>query len=166
APWRVTGSYFEACSCEAVCPCRQQGGRPGGRSTYGICDFALSWRILDGRAAGTVLSGLEVVLAGSYSDDEAGSPWRVALYVDERADEAQRAAPGVTAGNPLAIRGECGPPACEECGDEHHDRLAGGRAVLRSLQLRFRVSMLFSAAADLWLLRGALRLVYHRGALW
>src|SRR5947209_19818961 len=91
-PWRVAGSYFEACSCEAVCPCRQEGGRPGGRSTYGVCDFALSWRILDGRAAGTDLSGLEVVMAGSYSDDEAGSPWRLALYVDERAAAEQLAA--------------------------------------------------------------------------
>src|SRR5439155_3722422 len=91
-PWRVAGSYFEACNCEAVCPCRQQGGRPGGRSTYGVCDFALSWRILEGHAAGTDLTGLAVVLAGWFSDDESRSPWRVALYVDERGDTAQREA--------------------------------------------------------------------------
>jgi hypothetical protein len=50
APWRVSGSYFEACNCEAICPCRKTGGRPGGRSTYGICDFALSWLVTDGDA--------------------------------------------------------------------------------------------------------------------
>ena len=87
--WRVAGSYFEACSCEPVCPCRTIGGRKGGRSTYGICDFALFWQIEDGRAGAVALSGLRVALAGSYDDDEPGSPWRVVLYVDERAGDAQ-----------------------------------------------------------------------------
>lgn len=94
-PWRVSGSYFEACNCEVVCPCRRIGGsmgRAGGRSTYGVCDFALSWLIAEGHAGPTELSGLAAVLVGSYNDDEDGSPWRVALYVDERADEAQRQA--------------------------------------------------------------------------
>ena len=91
-PWQVSGSYFEACSCLPICPCRRVGGRPGGRSTYGVCDFAISWRILGGRAGATDLSGLSVVLAGSYDDDEPGSPWRVALYVDGRGDAGQQAA--------------------------------------------------------------------------
>lgn len=90
--WRVSGSYFEVCSCEAICPCRRQGDRRGGRSTYGICDFALSWQIKEGQAGSVDLAGLAVVLAGSYSDDEPGQPWRVILYVDERGDGAQREA--------------------------------------------------------------------------
>jgi hypothetical protein len=90
--WAVSGPYFEACSCEAVCPCRSVGGRRGGRSTYGICDFALGWTIADGHADGLDLSGLAVVMAGSYDDDEAGSPWRVVLYIDDRAEVRQRAA--------------------------------------------------------------------------
>jgi hypothetical protein len=32
------------------------------------------------------------VLAGSYDDDEPGTPWRVALYVDGTANDAQHAA--------------------------------------------------------------------------
>jgi hypothetical protein len=90
--WAVAGPYFEACSCEAICPCRSIGGRKGGRSTYGICDFALGWTIADGHADDIDLSGLCAVMAGSYDDDEPGSPWRVTLYVDERGDETQRAA--------------------------------------------------------------------------
>jgi len=31
-------------------------------------------------------------MAGTYDDDEPGSPWRVVLYVDEQAEPAQRAA--------------------------------------------------------------------------
>lgn len=88
--WWVEGSYFEACNCDPVCPCRRIGDRGGGRSTYGICDFAASWRIERGEADGLGLSGLEVVLAGRYLDDEPGTPFRIALYIDDRADTDQR----------------------------------------------------------------------------
>lgn len=84
--WWIEGSYFEACNCEVVCPCRRRGDREGGRSTYGICDFAASWLIEGGAADGLDLSGFEVVLAGRYVDDEPGVPFRIALYVDDRAD--------------------------------------------------------------------------------
>lgn len=42
-----------------------------------------------GDADGMELDGLEVVLAGSYDDDEPRQPWRVSLYVDERANAQQ-----------------------------------------------------------------------------
>jgi hypothetical protein len=87
--WWVEGSYFEACNCDPVCPCRQRGDREGGRSTYGICDFALTWRVERGEADGVALGGFDVVLAGRYLDDEPGVPYRIALYIDERADSDQ-----------------------------------------------------------------------------
>jgi hypothetical protein len=88
--WRVAGAYLEACSCEAVCPCRRVGSQSGGRSTYGICDFALAWTVNEGTADDVSLAGLAVAMAGSYDDDEPGSPWRVVVYIDERADPRQR----------------------------------------------------------------------------
>jgi hypothetical protein len=63
---------------------------PGGRSTYGICEGALSWQIVDGSAGELDLSGLAVALAARYSDDEEGSPWTFVLYVDERGNDEQR----------------------------------------------------------------------------
>lgn len=88
--WRVSGSYFEACNCDAICPCRRQDGRKlTTGSTYGVCDFALSWRITSGRWGDLALSGLSVVLAGFYRDDEPGKPWRVSLYIDEQATALQ-----------------------------------------------------------------------------
>jgi len=45
ADWRAQASYFEACNCEAICPCRSEGGRPGGPSSYGECFGALSWHV-------------------------------------------------------------------------------------------------------------------------
>jgi hypothetical protein len=91
-PWTISGTYLEACNCEAICPCRRIGGRTGGRSTEGICMGALSWVVTDGRAGAVELSGLAAVLACRYDDDEPGSPWTFALYVDERGDERQREA--------------------------------------------------------------------------
>lgn len=90
--WHVSGTYFESCNCEAICPCRMVGGVPGGRSTYGVCFGALAWRIDEGRLDDVELSGLAAVLTISYDDDEPGSPWSVVLHVDERGDPAQRAA--------------------------------------------------------------------------
>jgi hypothetical protein len=91
-PWSLSGTYLESCNCEAICPCRTIGGRKGGRSTYGICLFALSWQIQSGHAGDIDLSGLNVVLAAQYDDDEPGSPWSLYLYLDERAGERQREA--------------------------------------------------------------------------
>jgi hypothetical protein len=90
--WRVTGTYFEACNCDAICPCRVVGDKPGGRSTYGICQFALSWQVRTGAADVVPLDDLAVVMAGWYDDDEPGSPWSVSLYIDDRANVAQHAA--------------------------------------------------------------------------
>jgi hypothetical protein len=96
--WWLEGSYFEACNCEAVCPCRSVGGRPGGRSTYGHCDFALSWAVADGAAGDLAFAGLNVVMVGRYGEDPGLVPglplgaWEVALYLDERASGDQAAA--------------------------------------------------------------------------
>ena len=49
-PWRIRGSYFESCNCDAICPCRMVGGRKGGRSTHGICFGVLSWLVEEGHA--------------------------------------------------------------------------------------------------------------------
>ncbi len=90
--WRIAGTYFESCNCDPICPCRMVGRRPGGRSTHGLCEFALSWMVLDGSMGNVDLGGREVVMAGWYSDDERGSPWRIVLYIDDGADEGQHRA--------------------------------------------------------------------------
>jgi hypothetical protein len=90
--WRIRGSYFESCNCDAICPCRRIDGVPGGRSTHGVCLGVLSWIIDEGVADDIDLSGLPVALAIRYSDDEAGSPWTWVLYLDAGATSQQRAA--------------------------------------------------------------------------
>jgi hypothetical protein len=90
--WRIAGAYFESCNCDAICPCRTIGGRPGGRSTYGLCFGVLSWRIDEGHVGSVSLAGLNAALVIRYHDDEPGSPWRFNVHVDERGDERQQAA--------------------------------------------------------------------------
>jgi hypothetical protein len=90
--WRIRGTYFEACNCDAICPCRRIDGVSGGRSTHGLCMGVLSWLIAQGSADGTDLAGLPVAIASRYSDDEEGSPWTWVLFLDAGASDAQRAA--------------------------------------------------------------------------
>jgi len=88
--WRVAGSYFEACNCDAICPCRSVGGRPGGPSSFGECFGALSWHVHEGHADGVDLADLRTVMAMRYSDRvQPSTPWEVVLYVDDRAADDQ-----------------------------------------------------------------------------
>jgi hypothetical protein len=86
----LRGTYYEACNCESICPCRMIDGADGGRATYGVCDFALSWRIAEGTIDGVDVRDRHVAVAGHYSDDEPGKPWRVVLYIDGRCTDDQR----------------------------------------------------------------------------
>jgi hypothetical protein len=90
--WRIRGTYFESCNCDAICPCRRVDGVAGGRSTHGVCMGVLSWLIEAGDVEGVDVAGQPVALALSYSDDEPGSPWTWVLYLDVNASDAQRSA--------------------------------------------------------------------------
>ena len=90
--WGIRGTYFEACNCDPICPCRRVDGVMGGRSTQGVCTGVLSWVIEAGFVEGTDLAGLPVALALRYSDDEERSPWTWILYLNARATDEQRAA--------------------------------------------------------------------------
>lgn len=91
-PWRVRGSYFESCNCDAICPCRMVSGQMGGRSTHGICFGVLSWAVEEGFAGPASLDGLAAALVLRYDDDEPGSPWTFLLHMDERGSVEQREA--------------------------------------------------------------------------
>ncbi|MBA3734641.1 MAG: hypothetical protein H0W90_05505 [Actinobacteria bacterium] len=53
-PYSVSGSYFESCNCDAICPCRMVDGVRGGRSTYRICYGALTWLVETGPQVGVL----------------------------------------------------------------------------------------------------------------
>ncbi len=82
--WKLEGSYFETCNCEAACPCNF-----GGPPTEGRCTALAGWHIDEGRFDATRLDGLNVALVAHADGHMLKTKWRVALYLDQRADDAQ-----------------------------------------------------------------------------
>ncbi|MEU8343689.1 hypothetical protein SAMN05443665_102890 [Actinomadura meyerae] len=89
--WHVTGDWFDVCKCDVPCPCTF--AQP---PSYGDCDGVLAWRIREGRYGDVVLDGLNVLMLGSFVGNVWGehSDAYAAVFLDERADDAQRAALG------------------------------------------------------------------------
>lgn len=82
--WNIKGTYVEACDCEAVCPCIFWSP-----PTNGTCTAMVGWHIDQGSFDGTTLDGLNAALLAHSPGHMKDGNWKVALYVDERADEAQ-----------------------------------------------------------------------------
>ena len=104
ASWEIRGEYFEACSCDSVCPCPTSG--LAARPTKGSCDAGLVFRIDRGHHAGTRLDGLSFAVLLHTPGPMIQGNWTVGVVVDERASAAQREAitaiASGQAGGPLA----------------------------------------------------------------
>ncbi len=85
--WNIKGTYVEACNCETVCPCIFFSP-----PTDGSCTVILGWHIDEGEFDGASLNGLNAALLAHSPGNMKDGNWKVALYVDERADEAQNEA--------------------------------------------------------------------------
>ncbi len=84
--WSLKGTYFESCNCEVACPCLFLSP-----PTEEECTALVGWHIEDGVDEQISLSGLNVALAVHSPGHMATTPWNVAVYVDDRADEEQNA---------------------------------------------------------------------------
>jgi len=83
--WQLRGGYFEACNCDTACPCVFLGP-----PTQGECTVLVAWHIEEGNFGTTSLDGLNTVLAAHSPGHMLQAKWKVALYLDERATQAQR----------------------------------------------------------------------------
>ena len=83
--WKVAGSYFETCSCDVACPCIFLSP-----PTSGDCTALLAWHIDQGAFGEINLDGLNAVIAVHSPGHMMEVKWKVALYVDERANQGQR----------------------------------------------------------------------------
>jgi hypothetical protein len=90
--WHLSGEYFENCSCEILCPCITSS--MAGPADYERCQVPLIMHIDQGEKDGVRLDGLNAILLIDSPQVMADGNWRVAVYLDERADESQRAALG------------------------------------------------------------------------
>ena len=86
--WHAEGDWFDVCKCNIPCPC--EFAQP---PTFGDCEGVLVWHIRSGRYGSVSLDGLNVLAVGSFT----GNVWKdakvtVGMFLDERADTAQREA--------------------------------------------------------------------------
>ena len=85
--WSVQGTYIEACTCEVACPCIFLSP-----PTEGECRAVVGWHVEKGRHGETPLDGLNAALIAYAPGNMKDGQWKVALYLDERGDDKQRAA--------------------------------------------------------------------------
>jgi hypothetical protein len=90
ATWQVSGEYFEACSCDSVCPCPTSG--LAARPTKGACDAGLVFTVQRGQYGTTKLDGLSFAVLLHTPGPMGQGNWTVGLVVDERASAEQREA--------------------------------------------------------------------------
>ena len=83
--WKVSGTYFESCNCNAACPCVFTGP-----PTEGECNVLLAWHIDKGGFDSVQLDGFNAALFAHTPGHMLQTKWKVALYVDQKANDQQR----------------------------------------------------------------------------
>lgn len=85
--WKLNGTYFESCNCDAACPCVFLSN-----PTENNCTALVAWHIDDGHFDNVTLDDLNVLFAVHSPGNMADGDWRVAIYLDENADAQQKEA--------------------------------------------------------------------------
>src|SRR5262249_44709516 len=102
-----SGEYFEACSCDFVCPCPTSG--LAARPTQGYCDVGLVFHVARGRYGSTTLDRLNFVVLAHTPGAMIDGNWTVGLILHDRASAEQREALTAIAsgrdGGPMAALG-------------------------------------------------------------
>jgi hypothetical protein len=88
--WRISGEYFEACSCDSVCPCPTSG--LAARPSKGYCAAGLVFRVDQGQHGNTRLDGLSFAVLLRTPGPMGQGNWTVGLILDDRASAEQREA--------------------------------------------------------------------------
>ena len=85
--WKLSGQYYETCSCDFVCPCIP--GQLAVDPTKGFCTFAMAFLIGDGKFEDVSLDGLGFIVVGHTPEAMAKGNWSVGLVADDKASAAQ-----------------------------------------------------------------------------
>ncbi len=84
--WNLTGSYSETCSCELMCPCNLSLDHG---ATYDFCRATLAFNLRQGTVEGTDVAGRKVVLIADTPKVMTEGNWRVGVFIDNDATDAQ-----------------------------------------------------------------------------
>ena len=88
--WKVSGQYYETCSCDFVCPCVP--GQMAVEPSKGSCTFAMAFQIERGSFGPTPLDGLGFIVLGFTPGAMGNGNWLVGVLADVRASADQREA--------------------------------------------------------------------------
>jgi len=100
--WRISGDYFETCSCDFLCPCMPSN--LAARPTQGHCNFAFVFHVDQGHYGDIALDGLNFAVVGHAPGVMAQGNWSVGVIADARASADQQQA--ITA----IVSGQAGGP--------------------------------------------------------
>ena len=84
--WNLSGSYSETCSCELMCPCNLSLDHG---ATYDFCRVTLAFNVREGTVDETDISGRKVVLIADTPKVMTDGNWKVGVFIDEDATDAQ-----------------------------------------------------------------------------
>ena len=84
--WKISGSYFETCSCNVVCPCTASLSFG---ASYDRCGVILVFNVKSGEVEGTDVSGLTVAAIADTPKVMSEGNWRLGVFIDGAASDAQ-----------------------------------------------------------------------------
>jgi hypothetical protein len=84
--WKLTGSYFEACSCDVVCPCTASFALG---ATHDRCQVTLVFNVHEGEVEGVDVGGLTVAAIADTPKVMSEGNWRLGVFIDAAASDEQ-----------------------------------------------------------------------------
>jgi hypothetical protein len=84
--WKISGSYFETCSCEVICPCTASLSF-GATNDY--CRVVLVFHIKDGDIEGVDVGGITVAAVAETPKVMTDGNWRLGVFIDSAASDEQ-----------------------------------------------------------------------------
>ena len=85
--WRLKGTILISCNCDWGCPCNFNA-----RPSRGKCEGGWVWAIDEGHVDDVAVDGLRIALYSDWPGAIHEGGGRAVCYIDDRADDAQRAA--------------------------------------------------------------------------
>src|SRR5258708_12511071 len=85
--WRVDGTYFESCSCDAVCACTWSGLTA--KATLDRCRALLAYHVESGDIDGVDVGGLSFALFLDTPPVMNQGNWRVGVSLDDAPSQSQ-----------------------------------------------------------------------------
>jgi hypothetical protein len=86
--WKISGSYFETCSCDVVCPCTASLALG---ATHDYCRVVLVFHVKDGDVEGVDVSGHTVAAVAETPKVMTDGNWKLGVFIDSAASDEQAA---------------------------------------------------------------------------